>query len=394
MVRISVILLATVLWSISVAEALAVPVTFLVTPPAGTDAGAEIHLAGNFQNWQPGDPAWRLKPTLEGQYSLTADFKEGQGLQFKFTLGTWPTVEKGLGGAEIPNRRHVVAGSETLNLDVIAWADGKPTQRPQTLVGNVQTLTVPGFLNGRRVWVYLPPGYGTNSDRHYPVLYMFDGQNVFNDATSFAGEWQVDESLERLIAAGLTAPLIVVAVDNGGGARVNEYTPWPSAIRARSGGGQEHLQAWIETLMPFIDEKFRTLTGPEHTGLAGSSLGGLMSLYGGFAHPDVFGRIGAFSSSLEIAGQVLFDFCGEQPGRPGSLYTDMGTREGGNLTDHNGNGTDDAIEALRRLQRLLQERGYVGGWDLMVVEAEGANHNEQAWARRFPAAVEFLFPAK
>ena len=391
MKRSSAVFLIVLLWS---SAGQGVPVTFLVTPPAGTDPGATLYLAGNFQGWQPGDPAWRLQLTVDGRHTLTADFDEHQGLQFKFTQGSWLSVEKGSGDAEISNRLHVVSGATTLELKIAAWADGEPVNRPSTKTGAVQTLAVPGFLDGRRVWVYLPPGYAKNPERHYPVLYMFDGQNVFDDATSFVGEWQVDETLERLIAAGRVAPLIVVAVDNGGGTRVHEYTPWPASIQARSGGGQDHLQQWIEVLLPHINDKFRTLTGPEHTGLAGSSLGGLMSLYGGFAHPEVFGKIGAFSSSLEIAGQVLFDFCADQPGQPGTLYTDMGTREAGNLTDNNRNGTDDAIEDLRRLQLILQGRVFVGGWDLMVVEAEGAKHNEQAWARRFPAAVEFLFPAE
>ena len=392
MIRRCLALTACLLTALASPAALAVPLTFLVAVPADTPAGAAVHLAGDWQGWRPDDPAWRLTPAGPDRFTLTADFPVGGGLQFKFALGSWLTVEKGPGGEEISNRLHVVAGPDTLRLTVAAWADGRPVERPTTLTGRVDVITVPGFLAGRRVWVHLPAGYDSESERRYPVLYMFDGQNVFNDATSFVGEWQVDESLARLTSAGRVAPLIVVAVDHGGANRLAEYTPWPAAGHAGSGGGQDHLQAWIDHLLPHIEANYRTLSGPAHTGLAGSSLGGLMSLYGGFAHADVFGRIGAFSPSLLIAGTPVFVCCAEAPGRPAALYVDMGTREEGNLTDRDGNGTDDYVDALRRLGTILQERGFVGGWDLLSVEDEGGRHNEQAWARRFPAAVEFLFP--
>lgn len=282
------------------------------------------------------------------------------------------------------------AGADTLELVVAGWAEGLPVTRPETITGHVETFAMPEFLNGRRVWVYLPPGYDLEPDRRYPVLYMFDGQNVFNEATSFVGEWQVDETLERLIAAHRVAPLIVVAVDHGGDRRGTEYTPWPTS--RFGGGGGAHLQEWVDVLLPAINERFRTRTGPENTGLAGSSLGGLMSLYGGFAHADVFGRIGAFSPSLQIGGEPLYAFCAGQSDGPEALYLDMGTREEGNPSDADSNGIDDTIDALRRMTALLAGRGFVGGWDLLAVEDEGAVHNEGAWARRLPGAVEFLFP--
>lgn len=372
------------------ATAVGVPVTFEVSVPA--ESPTAIHLAGNFQGWQPGDSAWRLTEVDDGLYRLTHEFEPGQGLQFKFTGGSWETVEKGSQGEEIANRLYVVAGPDTLRLAVASWADGKPVQRPDTITGQVATWSTPEFLAGRRVWVYLPPGYDQNPGRRYPVLYMFDGQNVFNDATSFVGEWQVDETLQAAIPAGRVAPLIVVAVDNGASRRLAEYTPWPMAKRNGAGGGQAHLRQWVDVLVPLINARYRTLTDAAHTGLAGSSLGGLMSLYGGFAYPEVFGRIGAFSPSLRLAGQPLRNFCASQPGRPLAIYADMGSREEGNLTDENHDGVDDYITALRELGKLLTSRGYVGGWDLLLVEDAGARHNEQAWARRFPAAVEFLFP--
>src|SRR5262249_10569905 len=152
------------------------------------------------------------------------------------------------------------------------------------------------FLGGRRFWVYLPPGYHDSSAR-YPVLYMLDGQNVFDRLTSFVGEWKVDETLERMIPAGEVAPIIVVAIDNGGTARIGEYTPW-SDPGDGGGAGAAHLTAIADVLVPHIDATYRTQTGPTHTGIAGSSLGGLMALYATYARPDRFGRNAALSPSI------------------------------------------------------------------------------------------------
>jgi len=371
----------------------ATPVTFLVTVPQSPTPAA-VFLAGSFQNWEPGDATWQLRPVGAGHWVLTSDFPAGTGLQFKFTQGSWLTVEKGPSGEEIANRLHVVtAVADTLRLSVPTWASGEPERRSDTITGQVQTITVPGFLDGRRVWVSLPAGYDKPPDRRYPVLYMFDGQNVFNEATSFVGEWRVDETLATLTAAGQVTPLIVVAVDNGGAARLAEYTPWADAGLTGSGRGRDHLQQWVQVLLPWINAHYRTLPGPTHTGLAGSSLGGLMSLYGGYRYPNVFGRVGAFSPTLSLPPGRLRAYGAQQAQGPGLVYLDMGTREEGNLTDRNHDGIDDHITALRLLSETLLGRGDLDSAHLLAVEDEGARHNEQAWARRFPAAVEFLFPA-
>lgn len=258
--------------------------------------------------------------------------------------------------------------------------------------GHLETLSLPDFLDGRRVWVHLPAGYHDQTRLRYPVLYMLDGQNLFDAAASFAGEWRVDESLADLTDRGRVAPLIVVGVDNGGPRRLAEYTPWPDARHPGGGQGRQHLQQIITVLLPAINDRYRTLTGPDNTGLAGSSLGGLMALYAAFAHPEVFGRVGAFSPSLWWAGELMTSLSARQPRPPVRLYLDMGTREGRILKDDDANGRDDAVDQVERLRAVLLELGFTAGQDLLTVVAEGAVHNEAAWAARFPAAVEFLFP--
>ncbi len=365
------------------------PVTFRVTTPATTPPGDPVFIAGDFQAWNPGDPACQLTNVGGLLYEITLDLTVGTTIQFKFTRGDWSKVEKGPNGEEIANRTHAVTGADTLNLTVANWAD---LPANSTITGDVTTHTVPGFLDGRRVWVYLPPDYNTRPDVRYPVLYMFDGQNVFDQATSFAGEWEVDEACESLIPAGLMSPIIVVSVDNGGLGRIYEYTPWFDPGYGDGGGGEAHLQEFIDVLMPWVDANYRTLTGPGNTGLAGSSLGGLMSLYAVYAHSDAFGLIGALSPSIWWDGHELLDYAGSMPKPPARVYMDMGTIESGSMEDGDGNGVDDYIDDLRAMRDLMIGQGFVLDDDLMVVEDEGGVHNEWYWAQRFPVTLQYLFP--
>jgi pullulanase len=364
-------------------------VTFRVTAPGTTPPGDPVFIAGDFQGWNPGDPAYQLTDLGGLIYEITLELTVGNSIEFKFTRGSWSTVEKGPNGEEIPNRTHTVTGAETLEVTVYNWAD---IQGNSTITGDVTTHTVPGFLNGRRVWVYLPPDYHVSTDVSYPVLYMFDGQNVFDQATSFAGEWEVDETCEELIPAGLMGPIIVVAVDNGGLGRIHEYTPWYDPTYQAGGGGEEHLQAFINVLMPWVNVNYRTLTGPHNTGLAGSSLGGLMPLYAVYAHSDVFGLIGALSPSLWWSDHELLDYAGGFPKPSAKVYMDMGTIEAGYMVDLDGNGIDDNIDDLRAMRDIMVGQGFVLDVDLMVVEDEGGQHNEWYWAQRFPVTLQFLFP--
>lgn len=364
------------------------PVTFRVTAPTTTPPGDPVFIAGDFQGWNPGDPAYELADLGGLVYEITLDLTVGTTIQFKFTRGSWGTVEKGPTGEEIPNRTHDVTGPETLELTVANWADFPPS----TITGDVTTHTVPGFLSGRRVWVYLPPDYHVRVDQHYPVLYMFDGQNVFDQATSYAGEWEVDETCESLIPAELIEPLIVVAVDNGGLDRIYEYTPWYDPEFGDGGGGEAHLQEFISVLMPWVDSNYRTRAGPHNTGLAGSSLGGLMSLYSVYAHSDVFGLFGALSPSIWWSDDELLDYAAGQPKPAAKVYMDMGTIEAGSVVDENHNGIDDYIDDLRATRDVMVGQGFVLDEDLMVVEDEGGQHNEWYWAQRFPVTLQFLFP--
>ncbi len=380
----------------------AAEITFRVEVPDDTPTADSIHVAGDFQGWDPGSAGHRLALASDGRYVITLTLPPGP-IAFKFTRGDWARVEKGASGEEIANRVVRVDGDEIVDAVVRSWADRRPAGSPSppprrsTITGEVRTLEIPGFLGGRRVWVYVPPDYHAEPERRYPVLYMLDGQNAFDAATSFAGEWRADETSEALVPRGEIAPAIVVAIANGGERRLDEYTPFVDAHRG-GGGGRAHLESIIRMVMPVVDERFRTLTGPEHTALVGSSLGGLMALYAVHAFPDVFGMVGAVSPSLAWADHAIFDWIASEspapddPSARARIYVDMGTRESGVLRDADGNGIDDAVDDVRELGARLIASGRSPGVGLKIVEDEGGRHDERTWAERFPDVLRFLFP--
>jgi predicted alpha/beta superfamily hydrolase len=270
----------------------------------------------------------------------------------------------------------------------MAAEEEKRLRSIHTLAGNVtpESFHSDVLAADRRVWVYLPPQYEgeDGAGRRFPVLYMQDGQNVFDGATAFlAGkEWRADETAERLIEQGRIEPLVIVAIDNAGERRVDEYTP--TAHGGQGGGAELYRRMLIEELKPWVDRTWRTRPGREDTGMAGSSLGGLVSLWIGLGRPDVFGRIGALSTSVWWDDGFILRFIESLPQKPDTrIWTDVGTREGGK-----------ALKDGRRLRDALLAKGWREGADLRYVEAEGARHQEPAWAERFPAVLEFLYPPR
>ncbi|MBI2795243.1 MAG: alpha/beta hydrolase [Gemmatimonadetes bacterium] len=242
----------------------------------------------------------------------------------------------------------------------------------------VPGLWSPQLRNRRDLVVYLPPSYEREPDRRYPVLYMHDGQNVFDPHTSFAGHWQAGAALAHHAGKGLE--LIVVAIPNMGTRRLYEYTPHRDVIRG-GGGGDRYLGFLVETVKPLIDRKLRTERGPECTALAGSSLGGLISLYALLRSPWTFGAAGVISPALWFADGRIFDVVREaEPVEGGRIHLDIGTHEG-----------PDALEDTRQMRDLLRQVGFVPGETLSYYEDAGARHTERAWARRFRKVLPFLF---
>lgn len=261
------------------------------------------------------------------------------------------------------------------------WKDYPPEPAPEghTVVGTVKVLegvAGPRAEDRRDLLVYLPPSYHASS-RRYPVVYMHDGQNLFDRATSFGEEWEVDATLDTASREGLEA--IVVGVPNLGSARLDEYSPWRDRGHRAGGRGDAYVGWLADTVKPLIDADFRTRAGRDATGIAGSSMGGLISLYAYFARPDVFGFAGVMSPALWFGGRGVFPWLAERPFVPGRLYLDIGTSEG-----------REALGDVRRLKEVLEGKGYVAGRDLLYVVEMGGQHNERAWARRLRREMHFL----
>jgi predicted alpha/beta superfamily hydrolase len=251
---------------------------------------------------------------------------------------------------------------------------GRPG-RIQTLPG----LLSPGSDRPRDVSVHLPSSYRLEQDRRFPVIYMQDGQNLFDPEASFAGSWEVDEAVHA--QAGRGAEAIVVGVPNAGEDRIREYAPWSDP---EHGGGEAdpYLRFLLDDLKPMVDHRFRTRTERDRTGIAGSSLGGLLSLYGFFRFPGSFGFVAALSPSLWFGNDTIFRFIEAAPFVPGRIYLDGGTEESARMVEH-----------LRRLESILRAKGYRPGDTLRVVVDQGATHHESHWGRRFRNALPFLLNA-
>ena len=246
----------------------------------------------------------------------------------------------------------------------------------------------PHLQNTRNLVVYLPPSYAAADTRHYPVLYMQDGQNLFDQSTSFSREWRVDETMQRLSLEGIEA--IVVGVANSA-QRLAEYSPFPDDYHG-PGRGDLYLAFLADTVKPMIDRDFRILPGRENTGIMGSSMGGLISLYAFFRCSHLFGFAGVMSPSLWYGSGAIFPFVKRAEYASGRIYLDVGTREhGGSSKKKEARRRSRRYYAsVRRLKRLLVKKGYRPVRDLLTVEAQWAGHNEPAWARRLPDALRFL----
>ena len=244
---------------------------------------------------------------------------------------------------------------------------------PSLLV--LEQLYSPELGTHRDILVALPASAAPGGLR-YPVVYMHDGQNLFDPATSYAGHWELAATLAYHALEGLEA--IVVGIPNMGRRRRYEYSPFRDPLHG-GGGGDRYLRFLCETLKPRIDAAFPTLTDAASTAVAGSSLGGLISLYALFRRPGTFGVAGVLSPALWFAGGAIFDYVRQAPCPGGRIYLDIGTAEG-----------DDELREVRRLRDLLVERGFRPGHDLVYVEDQGADHHERAWARRLRDTLPYL----
>ena len=355
-------------------------VTFIVNDlPAGHDFNESLYISGSFENWTGGNEKYKLTKNGE-QYEITlSDIP--CNILYKFTLGSWASVEMGGDGASIENRDFSCEdGEEIVYITIGSWTGEQEDIVKSTAHENVQILSeefkIPQLNKTRRVWIYLPPDY-ESSDKKYPVLYMHDGQNVFDVATSCAGEWEVDETLNDLYyEIGLS--MIVVAVDNGQETRVNEYIPYPFP-RIQQHQGEQYAKFLVETLKPHIDENFRTLVDAQNTALMGSSLGGFITHYTTLKYPDVFGKSGVLSPSFWVSDES-YELTKESSYLNNTrMYFLMGEDEGGSM-----------ISDMDKMITLMKDSGF-SPENISSKVVEDGQHNEKLWRENFEEAILWLF---
>jgi predicted alpha/beta superfamily hydrolase len=273
----------------------------------------------------------------------------------------------------------------------------KPLIDPKepSVLGELEIITINSkvYKNIRNLRVWLPANYfaPVNRNKHYPVLYMQDGQNLFDQATAFNHEWKFDETVQFLTGSMMIHPMIAVGIDNTP-RRANEYLPYPDAENKELGKyetqdvqGKQYGDFVINEVMPLIQKKYRVLTGPHNTGLGGSSYGGAVTLYTVLAHPGVFGKALVESPSLLIGDKQLLKDSEKATQFPEKTYLAIGTAED---SDEKSSAKD--VDAVQELEKILRDKG-LGPSRLKVVVEDGAKHDEIAWSKRLQSALLFLY---
>lgn len=387
------------------------------------NASNPIYMASGANSWDPGDPEWVFSPRSDKRWQLVVPGgKMGEKVEFKLTLGGWNRVETDPEGQDIANRVLPDVDADYANSDkqpileltVPQFRTGDQgfviasEYQPYSVTGTVKRLQVAGGAGRasramRDLQVWLPPGYDDpeNKDRTYPVLYLFDGQNLFQDHSGIPDEWHADETATALIEAGVMEPIIIVGVPHGGGmTRLDEYTPTLSSAQQviekydanATASGNDFLH-WMGTeVLPRVERAFRVSPDREDTAVGGASLGGSIALYAGLRHADQIGKVLAESPALQVFDESLMDLAQTVSDLGGDLpefYIGMGGREkvrdGAFFNPENRKHVDAASGLYDRLNRMT---------DASLVVVDRHEHNEIAWSERFPLALTTLFPPR
>ena len=333
-----------------------------------------LFIAGNFNGWDPGLQSYKFSKSINGNLLLEIKNVPRGIIEFKITRGNWAKVECATNGSTFNNRVVKISTDTTLEIRIEAWADDIPSRPPvSTRTKNVFVMDsaffIPQLNRKRRVWIYLPEDYAF-SKKQYPVLYMHDGQNLFDAITSSFGEWGVDEMMDSVKPKNQR---IIVGIDHGDAKRMTEYNPYSS--RFGNGEGDEYVDFLVQNLKPYIDKRFRTKPDAANTSIAGSSMGGLISFYAVLKYPGVFGSAGVFSPAFWIAPEI--DSKVEKTSSIKSpFYFVCGALEGEQMTND--------------MQRIYQEVKKKGSSKSAYRVVANGQHNERFWQKELPAFYDWL----
>ena len=340
-----------------------------------------VFLCGNFNDWRTDDPEYEMKKLAPGSYRYKfADLSDlPDPVEYKYTRGRWEYVELDEYGQGVPNRQ-VDPHDGTVHDFVPRWKLSDQWYPPQFLP-LIQTVSdefeIPKWIKTRRISVLLPHHY-EESEKRYPVLYLQDGQNLFDDYAPF-GNWAVDKRL-ALMAEMDMADIIIVAIDHAEEDRIVEFTPSSTTTRLQSGKGKEYVRFLADVLKPYIDQHFRTLPDRAHTGIGGSSMGGLISIYAGLMYPEVYSKLMIFSPSLWAAPRIHFHAINLNQSMDVKIYLYGGEGESENM-----------VPNIRKFKQALRQDGSGASVTFKISIDPKGEHNEKRWGREFPPAVKWLF---
>lgn len=375
-------ILSFLLFQVTVAQ-----VTIIVEVlPNDTPKDASIFISGDFEGWSGGYKDYQLEQ-INGQYQITLP-KTEQRILYKFTLGNWDTSESTNKGEAIDNRIYKFNKSnDTIQVKIAGWGHLFDVEEVSTASKNVtiisEAFNIPQLNRKRRVWIYLPPDYKT-SNEEYSVVYMHDGQNLFDAKTSGYGEWNVDETLDKLFKDNLK--IIVVGVDHGDSKRLDEYSPWTNA-KYGGGEGEAYVDFLVNTLKPYIDTNYNTKKDRNNTAIFGSSMGGLISHYAALKYPNVFGKAGVYSPAFWFAPEVNAFTKKHANLQNTKMYFLAGGKEGTNTSRTE---ISQTVTDMNSIISILKNNGFAEKNIQSKVVPEG-KHNEALWSTNFAEAITWLF---
>lgn len=341
------------------------------------DDSRPVYISGNFNDWRTQDKELMMEKVGTGlyHYKFTHDYQLPETLLYKFTKGDWSAVEIDINGERTENRstdKHTGIQNEHVFRWRKNWLPFKPNFLPQIQLISDE-FEIPQLNTTRKVWALLPHDYDQSSES-YPVLYLQDAQNLFNEEAEF-GNWEIDKKL-AVMSEYKIGKIIVIAVEHAQEDRIKEYNVGKTVLG--KGQGKKYINFLVETLKPFVDSNFRTKQDREFTGIGGSSMGGLVSVFSGLRYPEVFGKLMIFSPSLWVTPKIKIKNRG---GESTKIYLYAG-----------GDESETMIEQVENFKNRILESDFVDNHMKINLSINKlGKHNEIYWSDEFPKAIEWLF---
>ena len=339
-----------------------------------------VYISGNFNQWKTQDPKFQMHQIGVGlyHYKFASDFVYPEELLYKFTRGDWSEVEIDKFGNRTENRsckQHKGVRKEHVAKWRHNWLPFKPNFLPKVHLIS-EEFEIPQLNKKRKVWALLPHDY-EQSTEHYPVMYLQDAQNLFNEKAQY-GNWEIDKKL-AVMAEYKIGKIIVIAIEHAEKERINEYNVGNTILGV--GQGKKYIRFLTDTLKPFVDNNFRTKPDREFTGIGGSSMGGLVSIFSGIMYPEVFGKLMIFSPSLWVVPKIKLSFLDMDEAQDTRIYLYAGGDESATMIDH--------VKNFKK--RLLKKDALKDKMKVHLSINELGKHSETYWSDEFPKAIEWLF---